>query len=676
VFGDNQKILRSTHLPKTTISFRQEDENAIANIADQGGWWIRGSSGQISDNLTRQGRGIVQEGLKGGLGRDEIAQDLIDKLPGMWDKYGFNYARTVAANVVSRARSYSELSSYQQAGITYLEVMAMLDEATTDTCRALDGSVISVDDSMAHQLQAASVRDPKDIENVAPFIREVKVKGDDGKPTGEVDLYVGKTESRFGRVSRSGFGNKDDRGQYKRFLSTDKMVKKGVTMPPYHHQCRTMTVPRTEMVQVPTGYDVNTEPVPSTNDVPLPKKPRKSPPVKQQQRPITSYPSPTHQNPRGAGQRRPIDNVGPARPKPKASQQTPVPASPKTIGQHNDSVQGAISSAGVKDVKVKIQSYDKSTSTIKYTYTGKTTGGKPISGTWYAKATPREGSVISESLKPKAVKKPKVKPPTPKPHPVKPMKRSTVSRAAFKDGNDRTNTWKENNSYSEAQKSVAKRLESDPAWKKFAGKKDALAFVEETSEMWQLTSKDKSRPMHYLQLAVSEEFGLQKKTLTGLNREVVQGVRRTKGFKKRMQMYRAYVRAQYDETQSFLRKKRVKNMHLARGAGVRDVENAPKGSTFTKQKEAALVTTQPASSYTTDVVTAKKYADSKELSVLTKQSVPRERVLGTSATGLGSGFENEYVVIGGADEICDAYTRRAGSAYEGSERIFKKLFGK
>jgi hypothetical protein len=107
---------------------------AVERLVAQQSWFVRGMDGQRNDALTLRARKIVAAGFAQGLGRAEVADDLRKQLPDLWQGMGKGYAHTVAANGLARARSHAELSTYAEGGIEYAEVVAMLDERTTDIC--------------------------------------------------------------------------------------------------------------------------------------------------------------------------------------------------------------------------------------------------------------------------------------------------------------------------------------------------------------------------------------------------------------------------------------------------------------------------------------------------------------------------------------------------------------
>jgi hypothetical protein len=231
VATSTRKTLGDTHIPRLGTTLRQPDQRAIAQMATQQGWFLRDEFGVRSDALTKRGQQIVTEGLANGLGREEIGADLRVQLPGMWDAMGKQYANVVAAVGVSRARSFSEVASYQEAGITGMEIVAMLDERTTDICRSMDGLIVPVAQARALIDAGAQVRNPEDIKTVNPFLRQ---RG------GEIATATG---TPFAEVARSGRGRVDDRGVANYSLNGSNMSSAGLGAPPYHFNCRTMTVP-------------------------------------------------------------------------------------------------------------------------------------------------------------------------------------------------------------------------------------------------------------------------------------------------------------------------------------------------------------------------------------------------------------------------------------------------
>lgn len=268
-----KQALHATYLPRVGTSLAQPDVRAIERISAQQGWWVRDEWGNRSDRLTRDGQKIVRRGLGQGLGRDEIGQELRAGLPGMWQKYGQSYARMNAGMAVSRARSFSEISTYQSAGIDSYEIVAVIDEATSDICRALDGQIISVGRASALLDQQLSLAQPEDIRQVAPLCQQVN--------RGGKNIIETQNGVEIAEVKRSGVGIVNDRGTNSYSRMGDQLADASVGMPPYHFSCRTCTVPRVNMPapvqgQTPvasTGPAVDPTKMPSAVQANLPFRP-------------------------------------------------------------------------------------------------------------------------------------------------------------------------------------------------------------------------------------------------------------------------------------------------------------------------------------------------------------------------------------------------------------------
>lgn len=674
----NKNFLKNTYMPKLSGSFLQPDFQAIEQIGTQGGFWIRDHAGQISDKLSKDGRDIIQEGLKQGQGRDEIGQMLTEKLPDIWGKMGFNYARVVAANAVSRARSYSEVSSYASVGISYMEIVAMLDERTTDICRTLDGMVIEVQSAMAHQQQIAGLTNPKDIRQVAPFLTE---KTD--KKTGEKHVNIGK--SRYATISRSGKGAVDDRGAFARHISNKKMMANGVSMPPYHHNCRTMTVARVEMVQVPQKYEPHTTPVASTNDEKPPKKPKVSKPKpKPQQRPVTMKPIPVPKKPVYAGQKKMYDPPVKKKPgaSPKKTAQLPPQDGPQNLKQYNAAAKDQMASAYGKKVKIVDIDYAPGVGALKYTYENPEMGG--ALATWHMKVPPSQNKKMAAAMKArirrqdkKILAASKKMPPKTKAHAHGNMKRSVISSRHANLADAEQAKRNKNFDQLERDKRINSELTKDPDFRDFSRRHKVTPgkFRERIQQKWEATSRDENLEMHYYQLAVQQEFDLPKATLAPLRPAIVQKIQGSASYGKNIKAYRALARVQYNETQATLKKHGIKKITLFRGYDVDTKAYAPKGATFSNQLQDVAVTNQPLSSYSTSASKAHDFSTSGPHSVMIKQEVPASRIFGSYESGIGTNYETEFVVIGGQDDFAESVNWSRYKSSTNEKDVLNKLFG-
>lgn len=636
VANQNREFLRMNMMPRIANSFRQEDVEAIQQIGTQGGFWIRDSSGMISQSLDANARSIIEEGLRLGQGRDEIGKMLIDRMPEIWQKYNLHYARTVAANAVSRARSYSEVLSYDSVGIEYLELVAMLDERTTDICRVLDGTIVEVRDAIAHQKRIAAIQDPTDIVTEAPFMKEKF-----NKKTGNTDITLGK--KTFATVTRSGFGRADDRGEFKKKMGTKTMVKSGVTMPPFHHHCRTMTTARVEMVQVPAGYDAKTVAEGATDD---------SPGNSTRQRPVTIEPTPKDGRAVASGQKAPFDPPIQRNVVPKKNARPPSSTRARTVQQQDERIGKAIR--------------EKEPGTYKLTSAKPTPGGSSVIYTAELKGGSRirvmtKNSAGQKSIRESGFVRPKTSPaPKPRKHPIKNAGKPKASKRDIRESVDRTKRRMASITQAKIDSNSANmisRLEKDDAFSAMLRKRKMTAseFHRRVANGWQKTTKDGNEMMHYLQLAAKEEFGLPDGTVDGLRKSVVAKMKSRKGFDATLSAYRSYVRIQYEETQAFFKNRGTKSVTLFRNAGFNRASEfgVPKGIDLDGTLQQCLISTQPVGSYTIDNDLMAALAGSDNVTMMIKQEIPVERIMGIPDLGFGNSSRAEFAVIGGIDDYAE-----------------------
>lgn len=129
-----REFTKNTFLPKIGSSITEGDRVAMKALSEMPGFFIRDHLGNVSKGLTKRGRSIVKAGMRDSLGYREIGKGLRDQLPGMWAKYGKHYADVVANAGVQRARAFAEISAYVEGSIEYAELVAVLDQRTTDCC--------------------------------------------------------------------------------------------------------------------------------------------------------------------------------------------------------------------------------------------------------------------------------------------------------------------------------------------------------------------------------------------------------------------------------------------------------------------------------------------------------------------------------------------------------------
>jgi len=203
--------------------------------------WLTNEYGVRADMFERDAVGIVQRGMSQGLGRADIGRRLQQRFGRAVSGRSASYYEVFAASLVDRSRSWSELNAYDDALVTHFIAASVLDEATTDFCRWVDGKTIKVVD--AQKVMAAADGPDMTVEAmklVNPWVRERTVNGErqafvrTGTPSNREDRALFSIKSSgLGTQRRGIYGDKRGSGNLPAF---------GIGAPPYHGHCRTTTV--------------------------------------------------------------------------------------------------------------------------------------------------------------------------------------------------------------------------------------------------------------------------------------------------------------------------------------------------------------------------------------------------------------------------------------------------
>jgi len=179
------------------LSFNIIDRKAIRAIGDQSTYWM----GQYwGDQLSHDIKTSLQSSLEEGLSRSETAVKLEQEFGPVIDK-GKAYFEGFANQVVTRARELGHTEAYASAGVKYLEVRAILDGRTSEICLHMHGRLIPVEDALTLRDKLINAKSPLDVLKVAPWRKPSEIAG---QPTSKLPV--------------------------------------GMSLPPYHFNCRTTTV--------------------------------------------------------------------------------------------------------------------------------------------------------------------------------------------------------------------------------------------------------------------------------------------------------------------------------------------------------------------------------------------------------------------------------------------------
>jgi hypothetical protein len=214
------------------------DAEQIAFLAKSQAGYVRDQFGVRAESLSAKAREIVAAGLDEGLDRVALGKRLKDAVG---EELGRTegYFRMVSSVFVARARTWSTLRSFDEAGITAYQFDSVLDEVTSEVCRFMHGRVFPVAASLARMKEAETAEDPEAVVDLQPWPRIWKT------PEGQKALMVkqGGQNIALGVIEESAKGKKDDVGSSKALMPHAAMAARGFSQPPLHGHCRSLLLP-------------------------------------------------------------------------------------------------------------------------------------------------------------------------------------------------------------------------------------------------------------------------------------------------------------------------------------------------------------------------------------------------------------------------------------------------
>ncbi|MCL2154054.1 MAG: phage head morphogenesis protein [Leptospirales bacterium] len=164
--------------------------------------------GKQFEHYAPEMREIIENELKG-IARaydPKVIKSLKNKMGSEFEHpYIKDYYDLVVRNAVNKSRNFGRTLSYERLGIAELEIVAILDDKTSDICREMNGRRISTSFAAEH-------------------VRET------------LDTPMDELKERFAWPTKS------EVSKYAG-MSTDDILKNiKVPLPPYHARCRTTTV--------------------------------------------------------------------------------------------------------------------------------------------------------------------------------------------------------------------------------------------------------------------------------------------------------------------------------------------------------------------------------------------------------------------------------------------------
>lgn len=220
-----------------TASFDAQHPGIANSILRSQSIYVTNEYGRHAAAFSATARKIVADGLSQGLRAEYITEDLIAAAKANGLNKPKEYWNVYSYATMNRARTNTQLVTFKEAGFTHYRFVAVMDERTSDICRALDGRVWTVSGALQKfsSVDAASPYSYDAVKDVLPWVRNRKAD------SGETEMYVkyrDGSEFVVGSISRSGVGTSDDAGDYSHMASSASLEAAGIMMPPLHGRCR------------------------------------------------------------------------------------------------------------------------------------------------------------------------------------------------------------------------------------------------------------------------------------------------------------------------------------------------------------------------------------------------------------------------------------------------------
>jgi len=199
--NDTKAMLDSSHIKiPTGISiglYGLKEQRLVDALSKQNLLWI---GKHFSDDISLKFKDTLGKAIESGYTRKMLTEKLQEQFQDLTDK-STHYWQGFAEHTALKVREFARLEGYQKAGIKYYKLVVILDERTSDICRALakedklyplDTAIEIRDNLMALDPNRHSLDTVRDyIKAIAPWISESQiVRDNNGNPIGVSGVHT------------------------------------------------------------------------------------------------------------------------------------------------------------------------------------------------------------------------------------------------------------------------------------------------------------------------------------------------------------------------------------------------------------------------------------------------------------------------------------------------------
>ncbi|KKM22720.1 hypothetical protein LCGC14_1622440, partial [marine sediment metagenome] len=197
-------------------TFDLVDDQAVAALQRHQVFWLgRHYGSNVSAAIAETAREVIVEAGEhpkaSASPRRERMQEELGRVrtPKGWHGSARQYFEGLAANAATTARAHGQLRSFQEYGITRMEVMNPMDARTCEVCSAMDGRVFTVEQGAGIMEAEQAAKTPAQVRAAHPFLRPKNLVG------------ITKPGKRGGRPADNA-----------------RLARGGFALPGYHFRCR------------------------------------------------------------------------------------------------------------------------------------------------------------------------------------------------------------------------------------------------------------------------------------------------------------------------------------------------------------------------------------------------------------------------------------------------------
>ncbi len=274
--GESEKMITQMYHSSQTLTSNQFKYSSVGldNIVDkpvidvlekQNNFWLKDApSKTIGPQINSKSVQLINQGY----GQKELKEELKNSIGGMINRSDW-YWNVLSADVMNRARNFATINEFHKIGFEVYELVAVLDERTTEICRYMNGRVFTVEKARELIQETIDAGVPSSdfqidkLKNIRPWVRFSAERA----KTGWNALYVKQGAQKFylpdSKFQSGGKGVWTNTGAFNDSKTNKELSKMNLVLPPFHGLCRTWAE---------ATYDEITEPG-ATFNIPIDVKP-------------------------------------------------------------------------------------------------------------------------------------------------------------------------------------------------------------------------------------------------------------------------------------------------------------------------------------------------------------------------------------------------------------------